>query len=149
MKIGHIAARLGTTVRTLRFYEEQGLVTPRRSPGGTRRYDEKDVARFAAILQLAGLGIPIAEIRALAGIRPAAGSGAEASHRVESRLAGLTAELARQRKHIEQLEQDIARARRYLPQCHPCMVKPQRDNCASCEVTPHLLQSKVMHIVWD
>jgi DNA-binding transcriptional MerR regulator len=35
-KIGAIAARLGITIRTLCFYEEQGLVHPRRTPGGTR-----------------------------------------------------------------------------------------------------------------
>lgn len=149
MKIGDVAARLGTTVRTLRFYEEQGLLTPQRSPGGTRRYGEEDVARFAAILQLAGRGITLAQIRALAGIRPSSSSGGEASRRVDAHLAGLAAELARQREHIEQLERDIAHARRHLPQCHHCVRKPERGNCVECEVTPHLLRSKVMCVVWD
>jgi DNA-binding transcriptional MerR regulator len=69
MKIGAIAAQLGTTVRTLRFYEEQGLVQPRRTPGGTRVYDEADVARFAVILVLARLGFPLHELAALAAVR--------------------------------------------------------------------------------
>ena len=47
-KIGVIAERLGTTVRTLRFYEERGLVHPHRSPKGTRLYDEEQEARAAA-----------------------------------------------------------------------------------------------------
>lgn len=55
MKIGAIAERLGTTVRTLRFYEEQGLVHPHRSPRGTRLYDEEQEARFAALLALTRL----------------------------------------------------------------------------------------------
>lgn len=149
MKIGDVAARLGTTVRTLRFYEEQGLVVPQRSPAGTRRYDEDDVARFAAILQLANLGIPLARLRALAGIRPRSTSGDTASRHVDTHLAGLAATLAQQRQHIEQLEQDIAHARRHLPHCHHCTHKPERSRCAQCEVAPQLLRSTVMRIVWD
>ncbi|MFP4132277.1 MAG: MerR family transcriptional regulator, partial [Thiohalospira sp.] len=38
LNIGELAERLGTTPRTLRFYEEEGLLAPERSPGGTRRY---------------------------------------------------------------------------------------------------------------
>ena len=38
LKIGDVARQLGTTARTLRYYEEQGLLTPPRTAKGTRLY---------------------------------------------------------------------------------------------------------------
>ena len=52
LKIGAIAQRLGTTVRTLRFYEENGLVHPGRTPGGTRLYTEANEASRAVASRL-------------------------------------------------------------------------------------------------
>ena len=61
-KIGEIAELLGTTPRTLRYYEAEGLITARRSSGGTRYYGEEDIARFRAVLRLAETGLPLSKI---------------------------------------------------------------------------------------
>jgi len=65
MRIGEIAERIGVTTRTLRYYEEVGLVTPTsRSTGGTRRYSEQDYARVLRIRELQALmGFNLDEIR--------------------------------------------------------------------------------------
>jgi len=65
MRIGTVAERLGVSTRTLRYYEELGLVTPSdRSAGGARRYREADFARVARIRELqAVLGFNLDEIR--------------------------------------------------------------------------------------
>ena len=68
-KIGEVAALLGTTPRALRFYEEEGLVSARRTSGGTRLYADNDIARFRAILHLAHSGIPLGLIKELATAR--------------------------------------------------------------------------------
>lgn len=48
-----VAAELsGVHPQTLRTYERKGLLTPRRTAGGTRRYSERDVARVQLIQQL-------------------------------------------------------------------------------------------------
>jgi DNA-binding transcriptional MerR regulator len=67
--IGEVAERVGVTTRTLRYYEEFGLVTPSvRSPGGSRRYTEADVARVLRIRELqAVMGFNLEEIRELLG----------------------------------------------------------------------------------
>jgi DNA-binding transcriptional MerR regulator len=52
-RIGEVAARLGVSTRTLRYYEELGLLDPTgRTSGGSRRYSERDVARLRRILEL-------------------------------------------------------------------------------------------------
>ena len=67
--IGEVAERVGVTARTLRYYEEFGLVTPSvRSAGGSRRYTEADVARVLRIRELqAVMGFNLEEIRELLG----------------------------------------------------------------------------------
>ncbi|WP_136517345.1 MULTISPECIES: MerR family transcriptional regulator [Cellulomonas] len=58
MRIGEVAAGAGVSVRALRYYEEQGLLTAERSPGGQRRYAPGTVerVRFIQNLYAAGLG---------------------------------------------------------------------------------------------
>lgn len=57
MRIGELARRTGTTPRLLRYYEEQGLVSPTREPNGYRDYDERLVARVEHIRGLLAAGM--------------------------------------------------------------------------------------------
>lgn len=56
------AKHLGVTARTLKYYEEQGLVAPTRSYGRYRLYDEADLERFGRILRLRSLGFSLRAI---------------------------------------------------------------------------------------
>lgn len=64
MKINEVEARAGITKKNIRFYEEQGLLSPRRNPeNGYRDYDEADVGILLRIRALRKIGLPIEEIR--------------------------------------------------------------------------------------
>jgi DNA-binding transcriptional MerR regulator len=65
LQIGEVADRTGVTQRTLRFYEERGLLRPpSRMEGGFRLYSENDVARVEQIKRLQSLlGLTLAEIK--------------------------------------------------------------------------------------
>src|SRR3972149_12206629 len=65
LQIGEVADRTGVTQRTLRFYEERGLLkAPTRMEGGFRIYSEEDVARVELIKQLQSLlGLTLADIK--------------------------------------------------------------------------------------
>jgi len=62
LTIGEVARRAGVTERTLRYYEELGLLTPRRDFGGRRKYDVEHVNRLYRIRLLRELGTPLAEV---------------------------------------------------------------------------------------
>lgn len=62
--IGDLSREFGVTLRALRFYEDKGLIAPRRD-GMTRLYSEADRKRLAVILKGKHLGFTLAEIRAL------------------------------------------------------------------------------------
>jgi MerR family transcriptional regulator, repressor of the yfmOP operon len=65
LRIGEAAALAGVSVRTLRYYEELGLLAPSaHSPGGARRYAEEDLAPLARIRELKDLlGFNLDEVR--------------------------------------------------------------------------------------
>src|SRR3989337_1345537 len=65
LQIGEVADRTGVTQRTLRFYEEKGLLKPpSRMDGGFRLYSEEDVERVDYIRRLQDLlGTTLAEIK--------------------------------------------------------------------------------------
>jgi DNA-binding transcriptional MerR regulator len=64
--IGQVARRLGLTLRTLRFYESRGLITPVRR-GSTRLYGPKDVERLAVIVKAKKLGLTLTAIGQILG----------------------------------------------------------------------------------
>lgn len=58
MRIGELSSRTGVPSRMLRYYEEQGLITPRRLDNGYREYDDYLVDRVGKIRGLIDAGIP-------------------------------------------------------------------------------------------
>ncbi|MEV0394379.1 MerR family transcriptional regulator [Polymorphospora rubra] len=57
MRIGDLAARTGVSVRSLRYYEEQGLLVSTRSPSGQRHYTDDEIGRVAFIQRLYAAGL--------------------------------------------------------------------------------------------
>jgi DNA-binding transcriptional MerR regulator len=69
LRIGEVAARVGVTARTIRYYEELGLLggATGRQKGGHRFYSETDVARLAELIRLRDLlGLTLDELAVLA-----------------------------------------------------------------------------------
>jgi DNA-binding transcriptional MerR regulator len=65
-QIGQVAERTGLSLRTIRFYEETGLVVPTaRSGGGYRLYSDDDVARLEVIKRMKPLGFRLEEMQQL------------------------------------------------------------------------------------
>jgi len=63
VSIGHAAALVGAHPQTLREYERQGLLTPQRTPGGTRRYGQAELERLVRIQQLSAEGVGLSGVR--------------------------------------------------------------------------------------
>lgn len=124
MQIGEVAERTGLSLRTIRYYEEVGLVTPStRSEGGFRLYAESDVERLQLAKQMKPLGFQLEEMRELlAALDPQAGEPdadeAERSARLrrfseiaEERCLALRAQLETAEGFAAMLKDRIARSR--------------------------------------
>jgi MerR family copper efflux transcriptional regulator len=69
MQIGEVAERIGLSLRTIRYYEEVGLIRPSaRSQGGFRLYTEHDVSRLQLVKDMKPLGFSLDEMRDLLGV---------------------------------------------------------------------------------
>ena len=65
MNIGHAAERSGLPAKTIRYYEDIGLLKPDRSGNGYRDYSTSDVHRLRFLQRARGLGFSVAECRQL------------------------------------------------------------------------------------
>ena len=63
--IGELSARTGVSARSLRYYEEQGLLTPARTAAGHRRFDAEAVDRVLLVQRLFAAGLTSTEIAPL------------------------------------------------------------------------------------
>jgi MerR family transcriptional regulator, copper efflux regulator len=104
MRIGMLAERTGTTVSTIRYYEQIGLLRPAARSGGQRTYDNEDVRRLAFIRRCRDFDFSIEEIRSLLSLMQRGASCTEARQLAESRLA----ELRRRMTELKALEVSIA-----------------------------------------
>ncbi len=99
--ITQLCAEFGITLRTIRFYEDKGLLQPRRV-GGTRVYTRRDRARLALILRSKAIGATLSDIKHFLDLYGAHGEGrVQQLKYVLDRTDSAIAELETKRAHIE------------------------------------------------
>jgi MerR family transcriptional regulator, repressor of the yfmOP operon len=142
LRIGQVAELTGTTPRTIRYYEEIGLLpaAPEREPGSHRLYLEADVERLREVLRLKRLlGLSLDELRELSAAEAARAArqdewrgGVEDPVRrrkiLEEGLEYVERQrelLRRRRDELDELEQElVARRRRLRSQLRDLSVAP-------------------------
>ena len=104
-----VAAELaGVHPQTLRIYEREGLVRPKRTTANARRYSERDIQRLLEIKRLTGDGINLAGVAAVLEL-------SEEIERLQATLAAMEAELRVQaRRHRQEVESIRRSTRRDL-----------------------------------
>ena len=95
LSIGELSSHTGVSPRSLRYYEEQGVLPARRTPAGHRRYDQEAVDRVALVQRLFAAGLTSTEIR------PVLPGLVDQEHRTEALVTTL-------REHRGRLQQEIA-----------------------------------------
>ncbi|MDX1433247.1 MAG: MerR family transcriptional regulator [Gammaproteobacteria bacterium] len=148
-KVGEVAKLLGTTPRALLYYEEQGIISPRRTSRGTRYYTKADIRRFAMAHRMVALGIPVKTVRELATIRPAARSGRESSRRLAPAIEEIIEDLDRRIDELSRLREDLARGSEIIRACFDCDLRPTRLTCPECPCETRLYDAEVLALTWD
>ena len=111
LTIGELTRDLGVTARTLRFWEDQGLLEPQRV-GLRRLYGPRERTRAVLVLRGQRLGFSLAEIRQIIGLydRPPEQGGGEARQLrlLLDKIAAREAELKQKRADIEATLRELA-----------------------------------------
>ncbi|MFI2211054.1 MerR family transcriptional regulator [Streptomyces sp. NPDC020141] len=103
MRIGEFAARVGTSPRSLRHYEERGLLSPARDARGYREYDEAALVRARNVRQLLDAGLTVDDV-----LQYGAAGCLDRPLDADARCAG---ELDTARRRLESLDERIERLR--------------------------------------
>lgn len=148
-KIGNVAKMLVTSIRSIRYYEEEGLLIPMRSEGGTRLYSRRHVDRLRAILRLTKGGYSIGVIKALAQTRERSRTGDESQNAVSSRLNSLLADVDEQMVRLKAIGKQIAAAKGTVEKCSGCKNEPSTKGCPKCPVRKRLADIELLNLVWD
>ena len=99
--ITELCREFGITLRTIRFYEDKGLLAPRRV-NGTRVYTRRDRARLALILRSKAIGASLADIKQYLDLYGTAGEGRrQQAEWLLGRTDAAIGELEQKRAHIE------------------------------------------------
>jgi DNA-binding transcriptional MerR regulator len=120
MRIGEVARQAGVSTRALRYYEEQGLLVPERTPSDQRDYPESAVERVRLIQQFFAAGVPS---RTIAQLLPCVDTG----HGSPEAFALLAAE----RDRISTTMAELAAAREALDQIIDIAHHPTPEHCPS------------------
>jgi DNA-binding transcriptional MerR regulator len=98
--VTQLARELGVTARTIRFYEDKGLITPQRA-GSTRVYTLRDRARMILILRGKRLGFSLREIKEYLDLYDVDHSQAEQIRALQNAVRKRLGSLKEQRKALE------------------------------------------------
>ena len=109
MRIGELARRTGVSQRSLRYYEQQGLLMAERTPGGHRDYPEDAVDRVIRIQELFAAGLHSAKIaQLLPCMRDTDGGPSEIA------TPRLVTDLTMERARVDRMITDLIRSREVL-----------------------------------
>lgn len=113
--IGEICEKTGLSARTVRYYEELGLLPGvRRRSGGRRAYGRDEIARLRFVQRLKALGLSLAEIKELNQVHAISQSTGAMLEHLEDLLAQRLAELDRRIGELAALRDEMSKYRDHV-----------------------------------
>ena len=105
--ISELADQLDISARSIRFYEEKGLISPKRTPGGHRVYNRRDRARMRLILRGKRFGYSLDEIAEMIGMADVDMDEADQIRKSLEYGGKKLRELAQRKEEISAMEADL------------------------------------------
>ena len=148
-KIGEVAEMLKTTVRAIRYYEEEGLLVPHRTDGGTRLYSEQHIDRLKAILHLADNGFSLEVIGLIGNTRQTCATGDEGSKKISGIIDSAITDVEEKIVDLNALKVELNAAKKLIKKCNGCTNAPSSQGCPDCPVNKNLKKIEVLNLVWE
>ncbi len=145
---GDLARACHTTVRTVRFYEEAGLVEPvTRSEGGHRVYEPAQVPRLSLIIDLREAGLSLQDIKDLFELKQHAKTSLEASERMTAVLHRRIDEMQAKIACLRKLRDELAQTAAMIRECGSCDEEFPKQ-CGGCDVMVQPDLPRAMRLLW-
>lgn len=146
---GDMARLSGSTLRTVRFYEQEGLIHPQsRSDGGRRQFTTSELERLQLALDLREAGLSLTDIKSLFELKrkhpnPAAAS-SDISSLLNDQLEVMQQKIAKLRRLREELVTMVA----VISECGACSGQ-QFPNCGNCDVMDQPKLPRAVRVLWS
>ena len=132
LSIANACDEPGLSPRTVRYYEEVGLLPGvRRRRGGRRVYGPDEIERLRFIQRLKALGLSLVEIKALNAVYAIGGSTAAMLERLDALLGGRLEELERRIAELVELRDEMSRYRDHVGARIEALAGPRRAQGSS------------------
>lgn len=152
LTISEMAAATGTTLRTVRFYEQEGLIaTSQRTIGRHRRFESAQLLRLRAVLELRSAGLSLEQIRALMAVRGRHVRGALASRELGEALGVELEALQLRLRALKRVKVEFEGAQARLAECQNCRDDARfMRHCEGCEtLSRNSPYSPFVRLLWS
>ncbi len=148
---GEMARRSSNTLRTVRFYEEEGILRPvRRTEGGHRLFDRPELERLMLVTDMRAAGLSLDEIKQILEVKQRAKTGSEAARTATDIIQRRITELRDKLAVLARLQEDLSQTSDIMNACLDCNDTQFPTRCESCAVLtspPSLPRS--MRVLWS
>lgn len=148
-KIGDVAEMLKSTIRTIRYYEEEGLLVPHRTEGGTRLYSEHHVDRLRAILHLTENGFSLDVIGSIGNTRQSCSTGDESSKKVSALIDTAISDIEAKVAELKTLKSELSASKKMVAKCKGCNNEPSSKGCPECLLNKNLKNIEALNLIWE
>jgi len=146
---GEMARLSQTTLRTVRFYESEGLISSRvRADGTHRKFPHAELGKLQLISDLRDAGLSLQEIKDLIALKAGCPTAARAAGDMSANLCARAEELERRIATLQRVRSELGSFLQMLQICKTCTHPTFPQSCGSCEVTAQPGCERATHLLW-
>jgi DNA-binding transcriptional MerR regulator len=147
---GDMARLSGSTLRTVRFYEEAGLLEPRqRTEGGHRLFARSELSKLTLVGDLRAAGLSLDDIKALLELKESAKTGADAVQNLTTRIDAQLVSIRERLEVLQRVQRSLGLARDIVTRCQSCTSSPLFPlHCGQCESMANTDSDSAVGVLW-
>lgn len=149
LSTGDMARLSNTTLRTVRFYEQEGLIASMARDGGChRKFSPAELKKLQMIADLREAGLSLQEIKALTGLKRGCASPTSASQTMSEALCRRIDELKARIDTLTRVREELLSTVATLRRCEGCKEPEFPATCGNCDVTKQPESSRATELLW-
>jgi DNA-binding transcriptional MerR regulator len=146
---GEMARLSQTTLRTVRFYEAEGLITPCDRDGGShRKFPHGELAKLQIISDLRDAGLSLQEIKDLIAVKAGCPNALQAATAMGAAVDTRLGDVERRIAALDRVRAELLRFKEMLQTCRECTHPSFPDRCGECDVAQQKGAERATQLLW-
>ena len=146
---GEMARLSRTTLRTVRFYEAEGLIVSReREDGGPRKFPPSELKKLQIISDLREAGLSLQEIKELIALKGRCTGAEQAASQVSGAICAQVRELDRRIETLQRVRAELASLVGMLRVCRDCPQPKFPSGCRDCDLVDSSAAERASQLLW-